>query len=56
MERRAARQSRRWRVLSVIEVLTADQDGFVTRPVERARLLFGGIDGDRHFGLTQEPH
>ena len=40
-------------MLTVVEVLTADQDGFVTRPVERARLLFGGIEGDRHFGLTR---
>jgi MOSC domain-containing protein YiiM len=40
-------------VLKVLEVLTADQAGFVTRPVERARLLFGGIEGDRHFGLTR---
>jgi MOSC domain-containing protein YiiM len=40
-------------VLRLIEVLTADQAGFVTRPVARARLLFGGIEGDRHFGLTR---
>jgi hypothetical protein len=40
-------------VLKLVEVLTADRAGFVTRPVERARLLFGGIEGDRHFGLTR---
>lgn len=35
-------------------MLTADQAGFVTRPIDRARLLFGGIEGDRHFGLTRK--
>ncbi len=45
--------SRGRRMLSVVEVLTADQAGFVTRPVEQARLAFGGIVGDRHFGLTR---
>jgi MOSC domain-containing protein YiiM len=40
-------------VLRVKEVLTADQAGFVTRPVERIQLLFGGLEGDRHFGLTR---
>ena len=41
------------RMLKVVEVLTADAAGFATRPVERARLAFGGIEGDRHFGLTR---
>lgn len=31
----------------------ADRPGeFVTRPVERLTLTWGGIEGDRHFGLT----
>ena len=37
----------------VAQVLTADGPGFVTRPVARATLRFGGIVGDRHFGPTR---
>lgn len=40
-------------MLKVVEVLTADEAGFVTRPVARVRVAFGGIEGDRHFGLTR---
>jgi hypothetical protein len=41
-------------VLTVKEVLTADQAGsFVSRPVDRLQLRFGGVEGDRHFGLTR---
>jgi hypothetical protein len=33
----------------------ADTRGeFVTRPVERVTLTWGGIEGDRHFGLTMK--
>lgn len=40
-------------MLSTIEVLTAATAGFVTEPVARARLVFGGIEGDRHFGAVR---
>lgn len=40
-------------MLSTVEVLTATKAGFVTEPVARARLVFGGIEGDRHFGATR---
>ncbi|UJF35892.1 MOSC domain-containing protein [Paenibacillus hexagrammi] len=34
-------------------VLIADTPGtFVTRLMDRAELIFGGIHGDRHFGIT----
>lgn len=33
----------------------ADTPGaFVTRPVERVQLTYGGLEGDRHFGLTMK--
>ncbi|WP_068774745.1 MOSC domain-containing protein [Paenibacillus sp. FJAT-26967] len=34
-------------------VLIADQEGsFITRVLESAELQFGGLPGDRHFGVT----
>jgi hypothetical protein len=33
----------------------ADAPGsFVTRPLDRVELVWGGIEGDRHFGLTMK--
>ena len=40
-------------MLSTVEVLTATNAGFVTEPVAGARLVFGGLEGDRHFGATR---
>ena len=40
-------------MLSTVEVLTATNTGFVTEPVASARLAFGGIEGDRHFGAVR---
>lgn len=38
----------------VSHVLIADQpQSFITRPVPQIELAFGGIPGDRHFGLTK---
>jgi hypothetical protein len=38
---------------NVEAVLIADlSSSFVTRPIEIADLIFGGIQGDRHFGIT----
>ncbi|WP_083521116.1 MOSC domain-containing protein [Alicyclobacillus kakegawensis] len=38
----------------VESVYIADQKGtFVTRPVDRIQLEYGGIPGDLHFGLTK---
>jgi hypothetical protein len=42
------------KVVATIEaILIADQsETFVTRRVEQVELQFGGISGDRHFGIT----
>jgi hypothetical protein len=40
-------------MLSAVQVLAATKAGFVTEPVERLRLVLGGIEGDRHFGPTR---
>jgi hypothetical protein len=40
-------------MLTTVEVLTAANAGFVTESVAGARLVFGGIEGDRHFGATR---
>lgn len=40
-------------MLSTVEVLTAMNAGFVTEPVASARLVFGGLEGDRHFGAVR---
>jgi hypothetical protein len=42
------------KVVATIEaILIADQsETFVTRRVEQVELKFGGISGDRHFGIT----
>jgi hypothetical protein len=38
---------------TVEAVLIADlPSSFITRPLEKADLVFGGIQGDRHFGIT----
>lgn len=39
---------------TVASVLIADErDSFVTRPLEHIEVTYGGIAGDRHFGLTK---
>jgi hypothetical protein len=40
-------------MLRAVQILVATKAGFVTEPVERARLVFGGLEGDRHFGPTR---
>jgi hypothetical protein len=39
--------------VTVVACLIADGDTFVSRPVERLTLDFGGIVGDHHAGLTR---
>ena len=36
------------------ELLIATGESFVTAPVAEIELRFGGLPGDRHFGLTRE--
>jgi hypothetical protein len=41
-------------MLSTLQILAAGGEGFVTESVDAARLAFGGIEGDRHFGPTRQ--
>lgn len=40
-------------LLIVAQLLVAESESFVTAPVNRMRLAFGGLDRDRHFGATR---